>query len=219
MREYNFDGLVGPTHQYAGLSFGNLASTEIEAFVLEHDLGEDEAELLQRELEAHGIEIQHPEGAEAPEKETEKPKLKIEFQKGDAVKIKEGPFENYDGVIDEVDQKNGRLRNAAFARSAASSSPRTEDSNSLTRAAIGRSRFSSRSFCVPMTLARSVLIMRGSSDPARHAAHSRATRHRWIRTILGHGPREGKTPRGARRAYGRASSRNGLMGWPFRRIS
>ena len=26
-REYNFDGLIGPTHNYAGLSFGNLAST------------------------------------------------------------------------------------------------------------------------------------------------------------------------------------------------
>ena len=26
MREYNFDALVGPTHQYAGLSHGNLAS-------------------------------------------------------------------------------------------------------------------------------------------------------------------------------------------------
>jgi succinylarginine dihydrolase len=26
MREYNFDGLVGPTHHYAGLSHGNLAS-------------------------------------------------------------------------------------------------------------------------------------------------------------------------------------------------
>jgi succinylarginine dihydrolase len=26
-REYNFDGLVGPTHSYAGLSHGNLAST------------------------------------------------------------------------------------------------------------------------------------------------------------------------------------------------
>jgi len=25
--EVNFDGLVGPTHNYAGLSFGNLAST------------------------------------------------------------------------------------------------------------------------------------------------------------------------------------------------
>ncbi len=27
-REYNFDGLVGPTHNYAGLSYGNLAATE-----------------------------------------------------------------------------------------------------------------------------------------------------------------------------------------------
>ena len=26
-REYNFDGLVGPTHNYGGLSFGNVAST------------------------------------------------------------------------------------------------------------------------------------------------------------------------------------------------
>ena len=25
--EYNFDGLIGPTHNYAGLSFGNIAST------------------------------------------------------------------------------------------------------------------------------------------------------------------------------------------------
>lgn len=27
-REYNFDGLIGPTHNYAGLSFGNLASSK-----------------------------------------------------------------------------------------------------------------------------------------------------------------------------------------------
>ena len=26
--EVNFDGLVGPTHHYAGLSFGNEASTK-----------------------------------------------------------------------------------------------------------------------------------------------------------------------------------------------
>ena len=51
---------------------GHLATAEIEAFALEHDLGEDEAELLQRELEAHGIEIAHPD-AEAAEKEAEKP--------------------------------------------------------------------------------------------------------------------------------------------------
>jgi len=52
---------------------GSLATTEIEAFVLEHDIAEDDAELLQRELEAHGIEIAHPDAAEAAEKEAEKP--------------------------------------------------------------------------------------------------------------------------------------------------
>src|SRR5260370_2480504 len=30
MREYNFDGLVGPTHNYAGLARGNLASSRHE---------------------------------------------------------------------------------------------------------------------------------------------------------------------------------------------
>lgn len=44
------------------------------------------------------------------QKETEKPKLKIEFAAGDAVKIKDGPFENYDGVIDEVDTKKGSVK-------------------------------------------------------------------------------------------------------------
>ncbi len=49
---------------------GHLTIPEIEAFVLEHDLGEDDSELLQRELEAHGVEIEHP---EVDEKEAEKP--------------------------------------------------------------------------------------------------------------------------------------------------
>jgi len=44
------------------------------------------------------------------QKETEKPRLKIEFSKGDAVKIKDGPFANYDGVIDEVDAKKGAVK-------------------------------------------------------------------------------------------------------------
>jgi transcriptional antiterminator NusG len=34
--------------------------------------------------------------------EGEKPRVKIEYQKGDSVKIKEGPFENFDGVVEEV---------------------------------------------------------------------------------------------------------------------
>jgi len=43
-------------------------------------------------------------------KESEKPKLKIQFSKGDAVKIKEGPFEGYDGVVDDVDANKGTVR-------------------------------------------------------------------------------------------------------------
>ena len=39
---------------------GQLEAPELEAFVLEHDLGEEDAELLQRELEAHNIEITQP---------------------------------------------------------------------------------------------------------------------------------------------------------------
>jgi RNA polymerase primary sigma factor len=40
---------------------GHLEAAELETFLVEHDLGEDEAELLQRELEAHSIEIVQPE--------------------------------------------------------------------------------------------------------------------------------------------------------------
>ena len=42
--------------------------------------------------------------------ETEKPKLKIEFSEGDNVKIKEGPFENYEGTVDEVLPDKGLVR-------------------------------------------------------------------------------------------------------------
>ena len=44
------------------------------------------------------------------EKGEDKPKLDIQFKTGDAVKIKEGPFENYDGVVDEVDPKKGVVK-------------------------------------------------------------------------------------------------------------
>lgn len=38
-----------------------------------------------------------------------KPKPKIEFHKGESVKIKEGPFENFDGVVDEVNTEKGTV--------------------------------------------------------------------------------------------------------------
>ena len=32
----------------------------------------------------------------------EQPQVKMEYQKGDAIKIKEGPFESMEGVVDEL---------------------------------------------------------------------------------------------------------------------
>ena len=40
----------------------------------------------------------------------EKPKPKIEFDVGENVKVKEGPFENYEGTVEEVDPEKGRLK-------------------------------------------------------------------------------------------------------------
>jgi len=44
------------------------------------------------------------------ERQEEKPKLKIEFKKGDSVKIKEGPFENFDGQVEDVMPTKGMVR-------------------------------------------------------------------------------------------------------------
>lgn len=40
----------------------------------------------------------------------EKPKSKIVFHKGDRVKVKEGPFENFDGVVEEVLAASGCVK-------------------------------------------------------------------------------------------------------------
>ena len=44
------------------------------------------------------------------EEKDEEPKLKIDFKVGDTVKIKEGPFENFDGVVEEVIPSKGLVR-------------------------------------------------------------------------------------------------------------
>ncbi len=44
------------------------------------------------------------------ELQKEKPKPKIEFDEGETVKVKEGPFESYDGVVDEIFPEKGILR-------------------------------------------------------------------------------------------------------------
>ena len=54
---------------------GYLSPTELEAFALEHDLADDEVELLTRELEATGLEVREAaaeSGADATEKQEEK---------------------------------------------------------------------------------------------------------------------------------------------------
>ena len=43
-------------------------------------------------------------------KTDERPALKINFKVGDRVKINEGPFESYTGVVDEVNDGKGLVR-------------------------------------------------------------------------------------------------------------
>ena len=43
------------------------------------------------------------------EQATEAPRLKINFKKGDRVKINEGTFENFEGGVEQIDEANGRV--------------------------------------------------------------------------------------------------------------
>ena len=42
-------------------------------------------------------------------KPDEAPRLKINFKKGDRVKINEGTFENFEGEVEQIDEANGRV--------------------------------------------------------------------------------------------------------------
>ena len=44
------------------------------------------------------------------ERSQEKPKVNIQFQKGESVKIKEGPFESFEGIVDEVFPDKGIIK-------------------------------------------------------------------------------------------------------------
>ena len=44
------------------------------------------------------------------EEKEEKPKIKIGFRAGDNVRIKEGPFENFDGYVEEVNPAKGLVK-------------------------------------------------------------------------------------------------------------
>jgi transcriptional antiterminator NusG len=44
------------------------------------------------------------------EKPEDTPNIKVEFAKGDVVKIREGAFENFEGVVDSIDTERGVVR-------------------------------------------------------------------------------------------------------------
>jgi len=47
--------------------------------------------------------------ARQEEKSEDAPKLKINFNTGDRVKINDGTFENFEGEVEAIDQQNGRV--------------------------------------------------------------------------------------------------------------
>jgi len=44
------------------------------------------------------------------EKPQETPSIKVEFKKGDQIKIREGAFENFEGVVDSIDEERGIVK-------------------------------------------------------------------------------------------------------------
>lgn len=44
------------------------------------------------------------------EKPEDAPNIKVEFEKGDVVKINEGAFENFEGTVDSIDSERGVVR-------------------------------------------------------------------------------------------------------------
>jgi transcription termination/antitermination protein NusG len=39
-----------------------------------------------------------------------RPSIKVEFQKGDHIKIREGAFENFEGTVDSIDAERGIVK-------------------------------------------------------------------------------------------------------------
>ena len=44
------------------------------------------------------------------DKPQETPSIKVEFKKGDQIKIREGAFENFEGVVDSIDSERGIVK-------------------------------------------------------------------------------------------------------------
>jgi transcriptional antiterminator NusG len=44
------------------------------------------------------------------EKPEEAPSIKVEFEKGDMIKVREGAFENFEGTVDSIDTERGIVK-------------------------------------------------------------------------------------------------------------
>ena len=66
-------------------------------------LGPQGRPMPMRDAEVNAILNRVQEGEEAP-------KLMISFEVGEKVKVNDGPFEDFDGLVEEVDDDNQRLK-------------------------------------------------------------------------------------------------------------
>ena len=66
-------------------------------------IGSQEKPIPLSDAEAEGIILQMQEGAQ-------KPRPKFKFEKGDEVRVIDGPFANFNGTIDEVIPEKGKVR-------------------------------------------------------------------------------------------------------------
>ena len=56
------------------------------------------------------VEVNQMLNEQAQSETTEAPKVKIDVERGDRVKIKDGPFENFEGTVEEVIEARGLVK-------------------------------------------------------------------------------------------------------------
>ena len=88
--------------------FGNVLAVDDLSFDVQPGrvtgfLGPQGRPMPMRDAEVEAILGRVAEGEEAP-------KLMIHFEVGEKVKVNDGPFEDFDGMVEEVDDENQRLK-------------------------------------------------------------------------------------------------------------
>ncbi len=91
---------------YPGYIMIEMTQTKEAWFVVRETPGIGDFLGLKEPIPMAEHEVAKMKAAQAPE-EAEKPKIKIDFQKGDPIRIKEGAFENFDGIVEEINAQKG----------------------------------------------------------------------------------------------------------------